>query len=41
MFEFDDVIDPADTRRWLAMGLESVAERPVRDGKRQPWIDTW
>src|SRR5690606_15182020 len=25
VFEFDDVIDPADTRRWLAMGLEAAA----------------
>ncbi len=41
VFEFDDVIDPADTRQWLAMGLESVGGRPIREGKRQPWIDTW
>ena len=24
VFEGDDVIDPVDTRRWLAMGLDSV-----------------
>lgn len=41
VFEFDDVIDPADTRHWLAMGLEAVAGRPARTGKVQPWIDTW
>ncbi|WP_395140217.1 carboxyl transferase domain-containing protein [Schlegelella aquatica] len=38
--EIDDVIDPADTRRWLARGLETAlpavrAERPRR------MIDTW
>jgi acetyl-CoA carboxylase carboxyltransferase component len=42
-FEIDDVIDPADTRRWLSTLLRSVpptpgwAERP----KRRPNIDTW
>lgn len=41
VFEFDDVIDPAETRSWLAMGLEAVAQRPARAGKVQPWIDTW
>lgn len=41
VFEFDDVIDPADTRKWLAMGLESLPPRQVRTGKKQPWIDTW
>ncbi|WP_225207759.1 acetyl-CoA carboxylase family protein [Novosphingobium huizhouense] len=41
VFEFDDVIDPAETRSWLAMGLEAVAGRPARTGKVQPWIDAW
>jgi len=39
-FEIDDVIDPADTRRWIDAVLES-APSPVRDGKRRPNIDTW
>ena len=39
--EFDDVIDPADTRRWLVMGLDSVPPPPPRTGKKRAWIDTW
>jgi len=39
--EVDDVIDPADTRRWLIMGLESAPPKPVREGKKRAWIDTW
>jgi acetyl-CoA carboxylase carboxyltransferase component len=37
----DDVIDPADTRRWLVMGLNSVPSIPARAGKKRAWIDTW
>ena len=37
-FEIDDVIDPADTRRWVATLLESVPEPPA--GHR-PNVDTW
>ncbi len=37
--EIDDVIDPADTRRWILRGLKSL---PPRDnGKRRAFIDTW
>ena len=38
-FEIDDVIDPADTRRWITTALLSApiaADRP-----RRPNIDTW
>jgi len=38
--EIDDVIDPADTRRWIAM-LFDRGERPPPDGKRRPNVDTW
>ncbi|MGH6958307.1 MAG: carboxyl transferase domain-containing protein, partial [Caulobacteraceae bacterium] len=41
VFEFDDVIDPSETRRWLAMGLDSAPKPPVRSGKKRGWIDTW
>lgn len=41
VFEFDDVIDPAETRRWIAMGLESAPRRAERHGKKRGWIDTW
>ena len=40
MAEVDDVIDPAETRKWLAMGLET-ASVPARAGKKRPHIDTW
>jgi acetyl-CoA carboxylase carboxyltransferase component len=39
-FEIDDVIDPADTRRWITAILDSAP--PVeRTGRRRPNIDTW
>ena len=42
-FEIDDVIDPADTRRWLATILRSVPPRVGWAGrpKKRPNIDTW
>ncbi len=40
-FEIDDVIDPADTRRWLAAILKSWPPPPARFGKKRPNIDTW
>ena len=39
--DFDDVIDPAETRKWLVMGLDSVPPPPRREGKKRAWIDTW
>jgi acetyl/propionyl-CoA carboxylase alpha subunit len=39
--EVDDVIDPAETRKWLVMGLESVPPAPMRTGKKHAWVDTW
>jgi len=41
VFEFDDVIDPAETRRWLAMGLASAPQPAERAGKKRGWVDTW
>jgi acetyl-CoA carboxylase carboxyltransferase component len=40
-FEIDDVIDPADTRRWISTMLTSAPppERPT--GKKRPNIDTF
>jgi len=37
----DDVIDPADTRRWIASGLAMLPEPPKRTGKKRPNIDSW
>ncbi|MEM8902766.1 MAG: carboxyl transferase domain-containing protein [Actinomycetota bacterium] len=40
-FEIDDVIDPADTRRWISSALVSAPPPPPREGKKRPCIDTW
>ena len=40
-FEIDDVIDPADSRRWIATLLASVPVPLPRRGKKRPNIDTW
>jgi acetyl-CoA carboxylase carboxyltransferase component len=39
-FEIDDVIDPADSRRWITTLLLS-GDRPQRRGKKRPVVDTW
>lgn len=39
-FEIDDVIDPADSRRWLSAVLDSH-RATGRTGKKRPNIDTW
>jgi acetyl/propionyl-CoA carboxylase alpha subunit len=41
LFEFDEVIDPAETRKWIMAGLRSVPAPPKRIGKKLPWIDSW
>ena len=40
-FEIDDVIDPADSRTWIAAGLRSAPPPPPRTTKKRPNIDTW
>jgi acetyl-CoA carboxylase carboxyltransferase component len=41
-FEIDDVIDPADSRRWIATLLDERAPHwSQRPGKRRPNIDAW
>ena len=37
----DDVIDPADTRDWIASGLKRLPPTPARTGKKYPYIDPW
>ena len=37
----DDVIDPADTRRWVLAGLKSLPPIPPRTEKKLRWIDSW
>ncbi len=41
VFEVDDVIDPADTRKWVIMGLDSAPPPLARNGKKHGWVDTW
>jgi acetyl/propionyl-CoA carboxylase alpha subunit/acetyl-CoA carboxylase carboxyltransferase component len=40
-YRLDDVIDPADTRRWIVAGLKSLPPTPPRTGKKLRWIDAW
>jgi len=40
-FEIDDVIDPADSRRWILTALDAAPPPPPRHGKKRPFIDTW
>jgi len=40
-FEFDDVIDPADSRHWIMGALRSVPPKPPRTHKKRPNVDTW
>ncbi|MEM7269615.1 MAG: carboxyl transferase domain-containing protein [Pseudomonadota bacterium] len=37
----DDVIDPAETRRWLVNAMKALPPTTRRDGKKRPYIDTW
>ena len=41
VLEVDDVIDPADTRRWIMRGLRMAGGPKPRSGKRRPHVDTW
>ena len=38
--EIDAVIDPAETRAWLARGLQSAAQGGVQE-RHGRFIDTW
>jgi acetyl-CoA carboxylase carboxyltransferase component len=40
-FEIDDVIDPADSRRWISAGLAAAPPPAPRTGKKRPCVDTW
>jgi acetyl-CoA carboxylase carboxyltransferase component len=40
--EIDDVIDPADSRRWIAtLFSETTGEWWRRPGKKRPYVDAW
>ncbi len=40
-YHIDQVIDPADTRRWIVAGLRSLAPAKPRLEKKLRWIDAW
>ena len=40
-FEIDDVIDRADSRKWIMAALGSVPPPPARSGKKRPCVDAW
>lgn len=40
-FAVDDVIDPADSRRWISAAFDSAPPPPHRTGKKRRNIDTW
>ncbi len=39
-FEIDDVIDPAETRRWIVSAFPK-ASRTKRTTKKRPLVDSW
>ena len=39
--ELDNVIDPADTRKWLLRGLSSVPPQESHNGRPRSYIDPW
>ncbi|MCA8928758.1 MAG: carbamoyl-phosphate synthase large subunit [Alphaproteobacteria bacterium] len=40
-FSLDEVIDPADTRKWVVNLLASIRPPAPRDRKKRPMVDTW
>jgi acetyl-CoA carboxylase carboxyltransferase component len=40
-FELDDVIDPADSRRWIVASLVAGPPPTARTGKKHAFVDTW
>ena len=41
VLEIDEVIDPAETRRWIMAGLRSVPTPEPRRHRKRPCIDAW
>jgi acetyl-CoA carboxylase carboxyltransferase component len=40
-FEIDEVIDPVDSRRWVATGMDGYVSWRERGHKKRPCVDTW
>jgi acetyl/propionyl-CoA carboxylase alpha subunit/acetyl-CoA carboxylase carboxyltransferase component len=41
VFEIDDLIDPADTRKWLMAGLKASPRAPSFPSSKRAMIDVW
>jgi acetyl-CoA carboxylase carboxyltransferase component len=41
VYDIDDVIDPADTRRWVAAGLSTFTAERRDPALRRSFLDTW
>jgi acetyl-CoA carboxylase carboxyltransferase component len=41
VLEIDEVIDPAETRRWIMAGLQSVPKPEPHRHRKRPCIDAW
>ncbi len=39
--EIDDVIDPDDSRRWIATLFDPALDWRSRRSKKRPNVDTW
>jgi len=39
--EIDDVIDPAESRRWIVAALRATPAPAPRTGKKRPFVDAW
>lgn len=40
-YGIDDVVDPIETRAWIAQALRAVPKVAVREHKKRPNVDTW
>jgi acetyl-CoA carboxylase carboxyltransferase component len=40
-FGIDEVIDPADSRRWIASTLRSTPPPSARTTKKHRFVDSW
>ena len=40
-YRIDEVIDPAETRRWIMAALKSLPPPAPRTEKKLRWIDAW
>ncbi len=41
VLEIDEVIDPAETRRWIIRGLASTPKPQSSAGRKRPFVDVW